>query len=54
MAEEEFLLAHIPSQRGFVLPCMVSFECGLLEEEKGEFDLGLRVVAAAWSAGCLA
>ena len=53
MAEEEFLPAHIPSQRGFALPCVVSFECGLLEEE-GEFDLGLRVVAAAWSAGCRA
>ena len=54
MAEEEFLLAHIPSLRGFALPCVVSFECGLLEEEEGEFDLGLRVVAAAWSAGCRA
>ena len=54
MVEEEFLSAHIPSQQGFALPCVVSFECGLLEEEEGEFDLGLRVVAAAWSAGCRA
>ena len=51
MAVEEFLLAHILSWREFTLPCMVSFECGLLDEEEGEFDLGLKVVAAAWSVG---
>ena len=54
MAEEEFLSAHIPRQQGFALPCVVSFECGLFEEEEGEFDLGFRVVAAAWLAGCRA
>ena len=54
MVGEEFLSAHLSSQRGFALPCVVSFECGLLEEEEGEFDLGFRVVVAAWSARCRA
>ena len=49
MTEGESLWAHLPSRRGFVLPCMASSEFGWQEEgeEEGEFDCGPGVVVAA-------
>ena len=51
MAEGESYWVHHPSRQLSVWPCFVSFGSGQKGEEEGEFDLGLKVLAAAQLTG---
>ena len=51
MTGRESVWAHLPNSSRFVPSCLVSSQCGWSEEEEGEFDLGLGVIAATRLAG---